>query len=247
MTTATNPNPNPNPSPAPAAAAPSPFELTATTAMDPSKFPVPPAGAQVAVCIGIIDLGADGATYDNGKSEWVRRVYFLFELTGSQGREVVGKDFTLKFSSKAKLREFVTNWRNGQEIPEGSKFNITVLVGKPCVLTIKHTTKQGKDGPRTYAGISGISYPIQGVVVPGPTRCAPFVWSVGQPDFPAYDWLPRIWGEKVHDVIAEGKRNLAKQAAGEKPPAKGANGQAAAGEDYDHGQEESIPEGSVPF
>lgn len=225
----------------------SPFEVTATTIKE-GEYKLAPAGAQPAVCIGVIDLGIKGAEYDNGKTEWVRRVYLMFELTEDEERNVIGKEFTLKFSDKAKLREFVTMWRGGVDFPDKEKFSVDKLKGQPCVLNIKHTKankkdRSGKPVTRTYANIEGVSKPMKGVVVPPPER-EPFVWFIGgDSDLMDQDWFPRLYGEKLVDVIAEGKRNLLKKERGEKPPSSKDSASDFAGSS----EGEGIPEGDVPF
>lgn len=69
---------------------------------------------------------------------------------------IISKEFTLSMGERAILRKFLASWRGKDFTDEESKaFDITVLVGKPCLLNVIHKTS--KDGSKTYAEIGSVS------------------------------------------------------------------------------------------
>lgn len=76
----------------------------------------------------------------------------------------ISKEFTLSMNEKANLRKVLESWRGkGFTEEEAKSFDITVLLGKPCMLSVIHkTSKQGK----LYADISGVTTVPKGMTVP---------------------------------------------------------------------------------
>src|SRR5579859_1912968 len=118
---------------------------------------VPPAGNHPAVLVALIDLGTQRTEYNNQVS-WQRKVYLVWELTteqvaGTTNNHVIGRDYTLTFSSKSLLRGLIEKWR-GRGFAENEEFDLSKLLGQKCLLTVIHKTS-GND--RLYAKIECIS------------------------------------------------------------------------------------------
>ncbi len=124
-----------------------------------------PAGNYVATCYQMIHLGTIEEFF-NGEAKEQNKVRIGWELPTElkvfkeeKGEQplVIGKDYTLSMHEKSNLRKTLASWR-GKDFTEeeARRFDITALIGKPCMLNIIH--KQGvKDPSQTYEEIGSIS------------------------------------------------------------------------------------------
>ena len=131
-----------------------------------SNYPkqVTPAGSHVARCYGMIEVGTEESEY-KGEKKVGYKVIVDFELPLETAifREgeaekpfVISKEYNLSFHEKATLRKDLEAWRGAPFTEaEAESFDITRLVGKPCMLNITH--KKSADGTKTYANITGSS------------------------------------------------------------------------------------------
>ena len=129
-----------------------------------SDFKLPPAGSFLARLYRIIDIGTQTTEW-MGKKKMQRKIIAMFELHGedndgqplqtAEGKPlIVSKRYTLSLDEKATLRKDLEAWRGKaftQEELDG--FNLEVLLGKCCMVSITHSTYDGKE----YANIAGIS------------------------------------------------------------------------------------------
>lgn|SRR3990167_3708594 len=122
-----------------------------------------PAGNHVARCISMIHLGTLKQEFQ-GKQTELNKIRITWELPeetkvfkeeNGEQPYTVSKEFTLSMNEKANLRKFLESWRGkGFTEEEAKKFDVTKLLGVPCMLSVIHkTSKQGK----TYADISAVS------------------------------------------------------------------------------------------
>src|ERR1700676_3874947 len=131
---------------------------TATTAQE-TKYEIPPSGQQIAVVVGVIDLGTheqESKAKDGTISTWDRRsVLICWELpackmTGMKDtNHIIGQEYTISFSNKANLRKMIEGW-SGQKFKDGDTFDPDSLLGKQCVVNIVHG-KSAKD--KAYAKV----------------------------------------------------------------------------------------------
>jgi hypothetical protein len=112
----------------------------------------------------IIDIGTQTTEW-MGKRKMQRKIIAMFELHGedndgqplqtAEGKPlIVSKRYTLSLDEKATLRKDLEAWRGKaftQEELDG--FNLEVLLGKCCMVSVTHSTYDGKE----YANIAGIS------------------------------------------------------------------------------------------
>jgi hypothetical protein len=129
-----------------------------------SDFKLPPAGSFLARLYRIIDIGTQTTEW-MGKRKMQRKIIAMFELHGedndgqplqtAEGKPlIVSKRYTLSLDEKATLRKDLEAWRGKaftQEELDG--FNLEVLLGKYCMVSVTHSTYDGKE----YANIAGIS------------------------------------------------------------------------------------------
>lgn len=164
-------------------------------ASSPKSGDMAQAGSHPAVLVAMVDLGTHEDEYQGKKSRH-RKAYLVWELTAEASHQVIGRDYTISFAPKAALRGLVEKWR-GRAFAENEEFDLSKILGKPCLLTVVHGTSS-KGNP--FAKIDGVSPVPKGMPVPPPSR-TPFSWEISGKDLPAADWLPFIYGEAVTDVI----------------------------------------------
>jgi hypothetical protein len=126
------------------------------------------------VCVQVIDLGSH---VDTKWDKINRRVRLTFELADVRDDfdvdgevknlpRLIGKEYNLSLHEKATLRKDLQSWRKKQFTADELKgFDISNLVGVPCMVNVEHYT--GHDG-KTRAGIGGIIGLGTGMQAPAP-------------------------------------------------------------------------------
>ncbi|MDM1049500.1 hypothetical protein HX018_14765 [Sphingobacterium hotanense] len=107
---------------------------------------------------------------------------------------VISKEYTLSLHENAHLRSDLKSWR-GQDFTEDEvkQFDISVLVGVPCLLAITH--KKSTNG-KTYEEISAISKVVKGMDVPAAVN-SPIVLEYDNWSEETFNSLPNFIKEKV--------------------------------------------------
>lgn len=169
-----------------------------------------PAGTHIAICDIVADIGIQpGSTlYPKPKQQ----VYIRFELPNERveferdgkkqtGPAVIGKTYTASMNEKATLRAHLESWR-GKEFadPEAEDFDVSAILGKPCVLNITQSEKSGK----TYSNITGIGKLMKGV---DPKTLLPEITPIyyGPDNTALYAQLPEWLRKKIDGQILEPK------------------------------------------
>jgi len=145
--------------------------ITATNKGGSSYEPIP-AGTYPARCYSMIHIGT---IEENilGQTKKLNKVRITWELptetkvfkeeNGEQPYSI-SKEFTLSMNEKSNLRKFLEGWRGVSFTEkEAEAFDVTVLIGKPCLLSVIH--KSSKNG-NTYAEISSVSTLPKGMSCP---------------------------------------------------------------------------------
>jgi len=161
------------------------------------------AGTYVARCYSMIHMGTIKDSY-MGEEKFVNKVRLTFELPtelkvykeeNGEQPAVLSKEFTLSLSEKSNLRAFLNSWRGKALTEEDCKaFDIAVLAGKPCTLSVIHKTS--KVSGKTYAEIASIGGVMKGMEVP-PIINPQIVFSVTNFDQVAFDSFPDFIKEKI--------------------------------------------------
>jgi len=121
---------------------------------DSVAFEPCPQGNHIARCIGVVDMGNQENEY-LGEVSYPHKVVITWEIPAEiktyidkEGAEIsgpftVGEWFTLSLNEKANLTAILEGWR-GKAFTEQEKdgFDITNILGKPCMLNVTHKTKQ---------------------------------------------------------------------------------------------------------
>lgn len=131
-----------------------------------------PAGNYIARCYSMVHIGTI-AEQIMGEEKILNKVRITWELptelrvfkeeNGEQPM-VISQEFTLSMHEKANLRKFLESWRGKGFTEEEAKcFDITKLLGIPCMINIIHkTSKAGND----FATISGVAAVPKSITVP---------------------------------------------------------------------------------
>lgn len=181
------------------------------------NFEVPPADNHPAVCVAVIDLGTQTQQkYQSQEMEQVHKVFICWELVDQKMAAiarnfVIGCDYRLSMHEKAKLRKQLESWR-GVKFAENEEVDLKSLVGKKCLLSVVHNTNT--DGTKTYANVDNVTKLHKDIKCPQGLIKKPVYYEVGEGEIPQEEWLPRVGGVVVKDVIersAEFRRG--KQAA----------------------------------
>lgn len=133
-----------------------------------------PAGNYVARCYQMIHIGTVMESFQ-GEGKLINKVRVGWELptelkvfSEEKGEQphVISKEYNLSLHEKANLRKILASWR-GKDFTEAEAkaFDVTVLVGKPCMLNIIH--KHGVSDPsKIYEEIGSISPMPKGMTCP---------------------------------------------------------------------------------
>lgn len=171
-----------------------------------------PAGNYVARCYKMIEIGTIPTEY-MGVPKMTHKVRIGWELPtelkvfkeeyGEQPM-VIEKEYTLSLADKATLRNDLQSWR-GKAFTEqeAEAFDITKLIGVPCMLNIIHV--QGKkDATKTYRAIGSISPMPKGLECP-PQINSSFVFDFENFNQEKFNSLP----EFIKDSIIKSEEYLA--------------------------------------
>lgn len=136
-----------------------------------SNFKLIPAGNHVARCYEMVQIGTvveQSGIYAGKESHKVRLTWETPLECEDFGKGIqpfsISKEFTLSMNEKATLRKMLESWRGKAFTEEEAKrFDVTKLLGKPCMLNVIHkTTNAGK----TYADIASIGTLPKGLECP---------------------------------------------------------------------------------
>jgi hypothetical protein len=180
------------------------------------EFKPVPEGTHMALCYRIIDLGTQQWEYQ-GEQQIGRKVLIGWELHGNDDEDnplttddgrplAMSKQFTLSLSKKAALRSVLESWRSKSFTDaELAGFDIAQVLGVPCMLTVKHESKNGK----VYANVATVSKFPASMKAMRPTPKNPLqMFDLTEPDMQVYDTLP----EWVTDIINKSMEHSKKAA-----------------------------------
>lgn len=189
-----------------------PLNLTATAGGNFSDW-LPEPGSQAAELVGVIDLGMQPDNF-GGKDK--RSLLLAFELL-NQTDPSTGKNFvitekcTASLNEKAKLTEIITKGF-GIPVKKGDSLDPFTLVGNRCMVTVE--VAASKTNPdRSYARFAGVSQIPKMLAKPVKELASMYdgcTYDIESGPFQRPDWLPEYcYGEKLVDVIADGRRRMA--------------------------------------
>lgn len=180
--------------------------IIATNSSNSINYEPLPAGSYPARCFSMILIGTITEEYQGQmKTQTKVRIAWetptelkVFKEENGEQPYALYKEFTLSMHEKGNLRKFLEAWRGKNFTEEEAKaFDITALLGKPCLLSVKH--REAKDG-KIYADIAGVNLLPKGLACPeqiNPTQVLTFD-----------DWDENLYqslSEKTRERIASSK------------------------------------------
>jgi hypothetical protein len=169
--------------------------MALTISASPSgDFQPAPSGTFPAICIRVIDMGTQRTDYQ-GDVKMQHKILLQFEIQAdkedaefrmSDGRPfVISKRYTASLHEKSAFRKDLISWR-GRDFSEDelSAFDVGNVLGKPCMLNVVHTTKDGKN----YANIGSLMKLPKGMQVEHPENEL-MLFDLGSPDWEVFDKL----------------------------------------------------------
>ena len=126
-------------------------------------YPKAPEGTHQAVCFGVWDIGKHKRTW-KGKESLVHQIIIGWELVTERHEEgkfegqrfMVFKSYSNSLGEKSALSRDLVSWRGTPlRDEERKKFDLEVMIGKNCILTIVHN--------ENYANVGGGSPLMKGI------------------------------------------------------------------------------------
>jgi hypothetical protein len=169
-----------------------------------SNYELIPAGTYLARCYSMVQIGTVEEEFQ-GLKKMVNKVRITWELPtelkvfnpekGEQP-QAISKEFTLSMHEKSSLRAFLTSWRGkGFSEEEAKAFDITKLLGVPCMLSIVHEPGK-KDPSKTYDKIASVSTLMKGVTMPDQINKS-FEFTLEKFELEKFDLLPDFLKDKI--------------------------------------------------
>lgn len=186
-----------------------------------------PQGNHPGVLIGLIDLGTHYESFQGQNEKKTRKVLFVWEVEaevdGKDKRLVIGRDFNvylndkgeIVYGQKSNIRKLLEGWR-GKAYGEDEDIDLEAVWKKPCLVNVKHDkTNRGKD----VAKVDGVNALPKGMPPLKPTFECVLFSADSEAAAPSQEWLPRLYGEKLPDVIG---RSLERGGSGQREATAGA-------------------------
>lgn len=155
-------------------------------------------GAYFAICSAVIDLGTQHSEAFGNDQEKVRIEWEIPALIPAGGSlpMTIAKTYTNSLNKKATLRADLVSWRGKNFTDEELKgFNLTKLLGAPCMLSIVEEASR-KDPAKTYSNIKSISQLPKGTPKPQAVR-EPVIFDLESSDLAVMAKFPKF----VQDMI----------------------------------------------
>ena len=137
-----------------------------------NNFELTPAGNHIARCYSMIEIGTVKEDF-KGEVKNLHKVRITWELPLEQrvfvpekGQQPfsISKEYTLSMHEKATLRKDLSSWRGKPFTDdEARSFDVTKLLGIPCMLNVVHTVSSSGN---TYANVAAITPMPKGTTCP---------------------------------------------------------------------------------
>jgi hypothetical protein len=159
------------------------------------KFENAPAGAYVARCFRVVDLGTQ--TFQvMGETKQAHQCLITWELgkTMEDGKPfTISEKYTVSLHEKAKMRAVLESWR-GRKFTEAERkgFDLKNLLGKVCFLNIVHSQR----GEKTYANVASVMPVPEGIASPPPTN-ETLYYAISEHHPEVFERVPKYYREMI--------------------------------------------------
>lgn len=156
------------------------------------------AGTYLARCYMMVHIGT---VIENisGASKTMNKVRIGWELPAKlrEGKPMtIAKDYTLSMADNATLRKMLVSWRTKDFTPdEVKRFDVTKLLGVPCMLNIIHKAKK-TDATKKYEDVASVSPVMSGMTCP-PAVNARVCFEWDNPNWDLLETLPDFIKDKM--------------------------------------------------
>lgn len=172
-----------------------------------------PEGSHIAVCDMFVDLGLQDSRFGAKHKIYLRwqipNLRVEYEKDG-QKIEVpmsIGGTYTLSLSEKSNLRPMLQSWRGRAFTPEElKKFDVTSVVGAPCMITVTHEPKEGG----VYANVGTVAK-LPSVVAPPVLEGETIIYDADNVD--TWDKLRPWMQEKIKGQVQPQNQQIAEERA----------------------------------
>ena len=159
------------------------------------KFENAPAGAHVARCFRVIDLGTQ--TFQvKGETKQAWQCVITWELgkTMSDGKPcTINEKYPAGLNETARLSAILEGWRGRRfTAEERNGFEMKNLMGKVCFLNIVHSSR----GDKTYANVASAMPVPEGMPSPAPVNELVY-YSLSDHDERVFEKLPKYYRETI--------------------------------------------------
>lgn len=185
--------------------------IMATDSGGGGDFSPMPSGNHVAVCNMVVDLGRQRTVSQQFGEKIKHQVWIRWETPDEQitwtdrdgneqtGPRVIGKTYTVSLHENANLRADLESWRGRPfTADELEGFDISKLLGVPCMVNVTHAQKNGK----TYANVAAVT-PLPKALKENPPRSAVGLLLYDDEHEGNYDKLPEWLQKKIDEQIVE--------------------------------------------
>ena len=168
------------------------------------KRELAPQGNHVAICYKMIELGTITDTF-KGEDVTRHRVLLYWELSnelamfdGVEKPISVSKEFSLSMNEKSILRKMLESWR-GKAFTEkeANAFDITRLMGVPCMVNVIHVTSAAGN---QYENVSSITPLPKGMEIPTQFNDS-FEFSLDEFDQVKFETFPDFIKDKINGSV----------------------------------------------
>ena len=161
-----------------------------------TDFPRCPVGTTLGICYGVIDVGMQPNQNYGPKAS----ILLLFETPNElmpDGRPFgVSKTYGASMSPKSWLRKDVEVWLGVSFDSDAAAYNydVTELLGQPCLLTISES--KAKNGDRIWTNVDAVVKVMKGMTIPAQVNPS-LLYDMDNPDQSVYDKLPQWIRNKI--------------------------------------------------
>lgn len=184
--------------------------IVATDTGGGGDFSPMPSGNHVAVCNMVVDLGKQRSNGQYGEKVQ-HKVFIRWETPDEQidwtdkdgnqqtGNRVIGSFYTVSLHENATLRATLESWRGRRFTPEElAGFDITKLLGAPCMINVTHAEKNGK----TYANVVSVT-PLPKAMKENPPKSSLGLFLYDDDNTGTFDQLPEWLQKKINDRVRD--------------------------------------------
>lgn len=164
-----------------------------------------PAGSYIARCYSMVVIGTHEEEF-KGEKKMIKKIRITWELPNEvrvfkeeNGEQPfsISKEYTLSLSEKANLTGIIQSWIGRNLKSDEKQLDITLLLGKPCMISIIHKiSKAGNE----YATVTNVNQMPKGMVCP-PLHNPIVEFSVDRFDKEIFESLPNFIQEKIQTSV----------------------------------------------